>query len=72
LAKLQLAKSCSAKKTALSNVAEAADPRSVPALVLTAERGKSGCGRSGEQDCLACMRAPLEALIDQLGGKAQP
>jgi len=53
VAHMQLAKTCRAKKQeGFSLLAKLRDRRALPALVLTSERSKSGCGPKGRRDCL--------------------
>jgi serine/threonine protein kinase len=73
MANLQLAKTCEEKRLAIEQLAEIKDVRSLPLLVRLAQKPRTGCGRKHREDCLDCLRAPLEALIAELesGASAQ-
>jgi serine/threonine-protein kinase len=66
MANLQLAKSCEEKRQAIEKLAEVNDVRTLPLLVRLAQKPRTGCGRKHREDCLECLRAPLEELISQL------
>jgi hypothetical protein len=69
MAYLQLAKTCSEKRDEIAQLAEIGDPRALPLLVRLAQKPRSGCGRKHREDCFACLRKPLEELIDVLERK---
>ncbi|HEX6241585.1 MAG TPA: serine/threonine-protein kinase [Polyangiales bacterium] len=66
VARLTLARTCSEKRTEIEQLAEVKDPRSLPALIRLAQKPKYGCGRKRRDDCFACLREPLDALIAEL------
>jgi eukaryotic-like serine/threonine-protein kinase len=63
MAHLQLAETCLQKKEQLTTIAAVDDPRVLPVLITLAQRKRSGCGPRGKDDCLACLRPELEALV---------
>jgi serine/threonine-protein kinase len=72
VASLQLARTCSEKRAEIAQLAEVKDARSLPALVRLSQKPRNGCGRKHREDCFACLREPLEALIAELeGGSAR-
>jgi serine/threonine-protein kinase len=72
VARLQLARTCSEKRSEVAQLAEAKDARALPALIRLSQKPRTGCGRKHREDCFACLREPLEALIAQLeGGSAR-
>jgi serine/threonine-protein kinase len=72
VASLQLARTCSEKRTELAQLAEVRDARALPALIRLSQKPRNGCGRKRREDCFACLREPLEALILELeGGSAR-
>jgi serine/threonine protein kinase len=66
VARLTIARTCSEKRSEIEQLAELRDPRALPALVRLAQKPKYGCGRKKREDCFACLRAPLDALITEL------
>jgi serine/threonine-protein kinase len=66
VARLSLARTCSEKRTEIEQLTEVKDPRSLPALIRLAQKPKYGCGRKRREDCFACLREPLDALIAEL------
>jgi serine/threonine-protein kinase len=66
MAHLQLAETCAQKKEQLDKIALVNDPSTLPVLITLAERKPTGCGPKGREDCLACLRADLDALIKRL------
>jgi serine/threonine protein kinase len=72
VARLQLARTCSEKRSEIAQLAEAKDARALPALIRLSQKPRNGCGRKHREDCFACLREPLEALIAELeGGSAR-
>jgi serine/threonine protein kinase len=72
VARLQLARTCSEKRLEIGQLAEVRDARALPALIRLSQKPRSGCGRKHREDCFACLREPLEALIAELeGGSAR-
>ena len=65
---LDKAGSCDGKKAVIKKIAEAGDPRPLPALKLLAKTPHRGCGIFDSKDCLACLRETLAKTIGQLGG----
>lgn len=72
MANLQLAKTCEEKRLAIEQLAEIKDARSLPLLVRLSQKPRTGCGRKRREDCLDCLRGPLEALIAELESGASP
>jgi serine/threonine protein kinase len=72
MANLQLAKTCEEKRLAIEQLAEIKDIRSLPLLVRLSQKPRTGCGRKHREDCLDCLRAPLEGLIGELERGASP
>jgi serine/threonine-protein kinase len=70
MALLQRGKSCEAKKDEIDALAQLDDARSLPVLQRLADRPRSGCGKKKREDCFACLRKPLAALIKQLEAQA--
>jgi hypothetical protein len=68
VARLQLARTCSEKRSEIGQLAEAKDARALPALIRLSQKPRNGCGRKHREDCFACLREPLEALIAELEG----
>lgn len=71
LAYLQLAKTCLQKRDEIAQLAELGDPRALPLLVRMSQKPRIGCGKKRKEDCLACLRKPLESLIaalEKVGG----
>jgi serine/threonine-protein kinase len=66
MANLQLAKTCEEKRQAIEQLAEVKDVRTLPLLVRLSQKPRTGCGKKHREDCLDCLRAPLEALISNL------
>jgi hypothetical protein len=69
MAHLQLAETCLQKKEQLATMAAVDDARVLPVLITLAQRKRSGCGPKGKEDCLACLRTELAALIAHLETK---
>jgi hypothetical protein len=70
MAYLQLAKTCPQKRDEIAQLAEVGDPRALPLLVRLSQKPRNGCGKKHREDCLACLRKPLEDLIDTLEKKS--
>lgn len=68
VARLQLARSCSEKRSEIEQLADIKDPRTLPVLIRLSQRPRRGCGKKRREDCYACLREPLEALIAELEG----
>jgi serine/threonine protein kinase len=66
MASLQLAKTCEEKRQAIEQLSEVKDVRSLPLLVRLSQKPRTGCGRKHREDCLDCLREPLEELIAEL------
>ncbi|MFT3925333.1 MAG: protein kinase [Myxococcales bacterium] len=66
MAYLQLAKTCPQKRDEITQLAEIGDARALPLLVRMSQKPRNGCGKKHREDCLACLRKPLEDLIDVL------
>jgi hypothetical protein len=71
MAYLQLAATCAEKRDEIEKLAEIGDSRVLPLLVRIAQKPRSGCGKRRREDCLACLRKPLEDLIEALEKKRQ-
>jgi tRNA A-37 threonylcarbamoyl transferase component Bud32 len=69
IAYLQIAETCQEKKQELEKVEQLDDPRVLPSLLLLSDRRRANCGPKGNEDCLACLRSQLEALIERLEAK---
>jgi hypothetical protein len=67
LARLELARSCSDKRSALRALLELHDTRATPALRRLSGEPPSGCGPHKDQDCLACLRRELRAGVGPNG-----
>jgi eukaryotic-like serine/threonine-protein kinase len=61
LARLELARSCNDKRSALRAVLDLHDTRATPALRRLSGEPPSGCGPHKDQDCLSCLRRELRA-----------
>jgi eukaryotic-like serine/threonine-protein kinase len=72
MAYLQLAKTCPQKRDEIIQLGEVGDPRALPLLVRMSQKPRNGCGKKHREDCLACLRKPLESLIDELEKKPDP
>ena len=72
MAYLQLAKTCQQKRDEIGQLGEIGDPRALPLLVRMSQKPRNGCGKKHREDCLACLRKPLEDLIDELEKKPVP
>jgi eukaryotic-like serine/threonine-protein kinase len=68
MALLQRGKTCEQKRDEVDALAELADSRALPVLQRLADRSRSGCGRKKRDDCFACLRKPLSALLKKLEG----
>jgi serine/threonine protein kinase len=66
MALLQRAKTCEQKRDELEQLAELGDARALPVLQRLADRPRNGCGRKKREDCFACLRKPLAALLKKL------
>ncbi|HEX5658499.1 MAG TPA: serine/threonine-protein kinase [Polyangiales bacterium] len=66
MALLQRAKTCEAKRDELEALAKLDDPRALPVLQRLADRPRNGCGKKKKDDCFACLRKPLGALLKKL------
>jgi eukaryotic-like serine/threonine-protein kinase len=66
MALLQKAKTCEQKREQVEALAALADPRSLPVLERLSNRSRTGCGKKKREDCFACLRKPLTALIKKL------
>ncbi len=71
IAYLQLAKTCQQKRDEIAQLAEIGDPRALPLLVRLSQKPRTGCGKKRREDCLACLRKPLQDLIDELEKKSE-
>jgi serine/threonine protein kinase len=67
LARLELGKSCSEKRSALRALNTLAEPRVAPALRRLAKQPATGCGPHKDQDCLSCLRPELRVGPDSNG-----
>jgi serine/threonine-protein kinase len=63
LARLELARSCSEKRSALRTALELHDERLTPALRRLSSEPATGCGPRKDQDCLGCLRRELRASL---------
>jgi len=72
MAYLQLATRCVDKKAELTELAALKDVRTLPMLLDLADRPKGGCGKRKREDCLACLRDTLAAVIGELKSRARP
>ena len=66
MALLQRAKTCETKLDEVQELAAIDDVRSLPVLRRLAARSHTGCGKKKKDDCFACLRKPLAALIKKL------
>jgi hypothetical protein len=66
MALLQRAKTCEQKREEVGALADLADVRALPVLRRLADRPHTGCGKRKKEDCFACLRKPLAALIKKL------
>jgi serine/threonine-protein kinase len=66
IAALEKASSCEGRKTAIQKIAEAGDPKALPALRHLSKSPRKGCGFFNAQDCNACLRELLAKTIGQL------
>jgi hypothetical protein len=66
VARLQIAKTCAEKRSEIEQIGEVKDPRALPALIRLAQKPRFGCGKKKKEDCFACLREPLDALIADL------
>ena len=64
--RLQIAKTCAEKRSEIEQIGETKDPRALPALIRLAQKPRFGCGKKKKEDCFACLREPLDALIADL------
>lgn len=69
IAYLQIAETCQEKKQELEKLEQLDDHRVLPSLLLLSDRRRANCGPKGNEDCLACLRSQLEALIEHLEAK---
>ena len=67
LARLELARSCSDKRSALRALLDLHDTRALPALRRLSSEPPSGCGPRKDQDCLGCLRRDLRAGVGSNG-----
>ena len=65
LARLELGRSCTDKRSALRAVLQLDDPRTQPALRRLSAEPATGCGAHQDQDCLACLRRELRAAVGE-------
>ncbi|MCB9748459.1 MAG: protein kinase [Myxococcales bacterium] len=65
-ARLTDAKSCEGKREVLKEIAEAGDPRVLPALEKLSAIRRSGCKPRGKGDCFGCLRRTLASTIEGL------
>lgn len=72
VASLQLAKTCPQKRDEIAQLAEIGDARALPFLVHMSQKPRVGCGKKRKEDCLACLRKPLEKLIEALAKTRVP
>jgi len=63
LARLELGRSCSEKRSALRAALELHDERLTPALRRLSSEPVTGCGPRKDQDCLGCLRRELRASL---------
>ncbi|MDB4990729.1 MAG: Serine/threonine protein kinase [Myxococcaceae bacterium] len=66
MALLQKGKTCELKLEQVEQLDELSDARSLPVLQRLAARPRVGCGKRKKEDCFACLRKPLSALIKKL------
>ncbi|HEY6879050.1 MAG TPA: serine/threonine-protein kinase, partial [Polyangiales bacterium] len=66
MALLQRGKTCEQKREEVEQLSGLADARSLPVLLRLADRPRTGCGKKKKDDCFACLRKPLNALIKKL------
>jgi hypothetical protein len=66
MALLQRSKTCEQKRDEVDALAELDDARALPVLQRLAGRPRTGCGRKKKEDCFACLRKPLAALVKKL------
>jgi len=64
---LRAAGSCEERAPWIERLVRAPDRRALPALRALAS-ARTGCGPTGRDDCVACARPALEALIARLEG----
>jgi len=67
LARLELGRSCSEKRSALRAVLALHDTRATPALRRLSSEPSTGCGPRKDQDCLGCLRRELRAGLGSNG-----
>jgi serine/threonine-protein kinase len=63
LARLELGRSCTEKRSALRAALELRDERVTPALRRLSGEPATGCGPRKDQDCLGCLRRELRASL---------
>jgi len=59
VAQLELGSGCADRAEAIGAVAEAGDPRALPALRRLQHMPADGCGEDGAEDCYGCLRDEL-------------
>jgi eukaryotic-like serine/threonine-protein kinase len=69
MALLQRAKTCEAKRDELEALEKLDDARALPVLQRLADRPRNGCGKKKKDDCFACLRKPLAALLKKFEAK---
>ncbi|MET0287794.1 MAG: serine/threonine-protein kinase [Polyangiales bacterium] len=69
MALLQRGKTCEQKREEIEALAQLDDPRALPVLQRLADRPRNGCGKKKKDDCFACLRKPLAALVKRLEAK---
>ncbi len=69
MALLQRGKTCEQKRDEIDALAQLDDPRALPVLQRLADRPRVGCGKKRRDDCFACLRKPLAALLKKLEAK---
>lgn len=63
---LNRGKGCKLMTESIMKIAEAGDPRAVPALLRLEATPATGCGPRRNRDCIGCLRDPLQTALTTL------
>lgn len=63
---LNRGKGCKLMTESIGKIAEAGDPRALPALLRLEATPTTGCGPRRNRDCIGCLREPLQNAITML------
>jgi len=66
VAKLERARTCSDRQSAITEIEETKDKRALPALNRIVEASRTGCGFLGLSDCYGCVRADARDALGSL------